>query len=222
LKYLKNKNNNLKMKNPVLILGAGPLGKTALDIFNKNEVMVFGFLDDDTSKVGTEIDEIVVLGQTDNEGFTKLIGQKCEAFVANDDTNLKKHQVKMLTDRRHTMPVNALDPSAALASNAVLGHGNLIAAKAVIGSHVQIGNHCNILSGAVLEPDCHLADFVQIGTNASLGAGVQVAEGAFVGQGAVIVGGILIGKNARVGAGSVVIENVADNQTVFGNPAKKI
>ena len=35
------------MENPVMIFGAGSLGLTALDIFQRNEVVVYGFLDDE-------------------------------------------------------------------------------------------------------------------------------------------------------------------------------
>ena len=51
---------------------------------------------------------------------------------------------------------------------------------------------------------------------------MTIHEGAFIGSGVTIVAGVVIGKNARVGAGSVVIANVADSETVFGNPAKKV
>jgi sugar O-acyltransferase (sialic acid O-acetyltransferase NeuD family) len=210
------------MENPVMILGASSIGAMALDIFKKNEVVVFGMLDDNPALHNTEIDDIAILGATDDEGYTKLIGKKCEAFVATDDSKLKKHLVAMLTDRRHTMPVNAIHPSAQIGTAASMGHGNLVAANTHIGPQVQLGSHCNILPGAVIDVGATLADYVQIGINASIGAGVQVAEGAFVGQGACVVPGIQIGKNARVGAGSVVVENVAANSTVFGNPAKKI
>lgn len=210
------------MENPVLILGAGTIGAMALDIFKKNEVIVFGLLDDDPKLHGTEIDEVVVMGATDDEGFTKLIGKKCEAFVASDDTKLKKHLVQMLHDKRHVMPVNALHSSCHIGIEASLGHGNLLAANVVVNSKVQIGNHNNIFAAAVLDVEAKIADYVQIGAGALIGAQVQIEEGAFIGQGAVIVPGLSIGKNARIGAGSVVIENVAANSTVFGNPAKKI
>lgn len=78
------------MENPILIFGAGNLGKIVLDIFNQNNVLVFGFLDDDKTLHGKEIGEIVVLGDTDDDGFLKIIGQKTEAFVALENTKERK------------------------------------------------------------------------------------------------------------------------------------
>ncbi|RYF57627.1 MAG: acetyltransferase, partial [Cytophagaceae bacterium] len=42
------------MENPVLILGAGSLGLTALDLFQRNNVVVYGLLDDNKDLHGKE------------------------------------------------------------------------------------------------------------------------------------------------------------------------
>ena len=78
------------MENPVIIFGANALGKAVLDIFNRNEVLIYGFLDNDKAKIGQEIAEVSVLGETDDDGFLKLIGQKCEAFIAIDNAKERK------------------------------------------------------------------------------------------------------------------------------------
>lgn len=210
------------MENPVIIFGAKTLGRSALDIFNRNNVIVYGFLDDDDTLHGTEINEISVLGSTQDEGFTKLIGKKCEAFVAVEDSTERKYLVEMLKDRRHQMPVNAIHDRALVSDMAAIGHGNLIAANAVVGANATVGNHCLLHTGAIVEAGADLADFVQLGAGAVVSAGVKLGKNAFVGAGATIVSGVTIGKNASIGAGSVVIENVPDGARVFGNPAKKL
>ena len=50
------------MENPVMIFGANYLGRIAKEIFESNEVVVYGFLDDDKKLHSIEIDEAVVLG----------------------------------------------------------------------------------------------------------------------------------------------------------------
>ena len=210
------------MENPVLILGAGSLGVTALDIFQRNGVVVYGLLDDDKKLHGKEFGDVTVLGETDDDGFLKLIGHKCEAFVAVDDTRVRKKLVKMLNDRRHVQPVNAIHDTAIISATATLGHGNLIAARVVINPFAEIGHHCIIQSGSVIESQTKLGDFVHIGTGSSINSAVSIEEGAFIGTGVTVIAGVTIGKNARIGAGSVVIENVEAGTTVFGNPAKKV
>lgn len=210
------------MINPVVIFGAKGLGKTALDIFKSNDVVVYCFLDDDASLHGTEIEEVSVLGATDDDGYLKVIGQKCDAFVAHDDNKVRKSSVKMLNDRRKVMPINAIHHTSYLATSTEIGHGNLINAQSVLGAFVKMGNHCVVSMGVRVEQETLIEDYVQIGTGSNIGANVTLHDGAFIGSGVTIVSGVVVGKNARVGAGSVVIANVADGETVFGNPAKKV
>src|SRR4249920_3790776 len=100
------------MENPVIIFGANYLGRVAKEIFESNQVVVYGFLDDNAKLHKTEIDNVVVLGGMDDDGFLKLIGKKCEAFVAVDDNPLRKTLVNLLNEERHVQPVNAVHASA--------------------------------------------------------------------------------------------------------------
>ncbi|MFD2572266.1 acetyltransferase [Spirosoma soli] len=210
------------MENPVLIFGAGGLGMTALDLFQRNGVVVYGLLDDNKDLHGKEFGDVSVLGETDDDGFLKLIGQKCEAFVAIGDGRVRKRLVKMLNERRKVQPVNAIHDTATVSALATIGHGNLIAARVVINPYAEIGQHCIIQTGAIIESQAKLGDYVQVGTGSVINSGVTVEEGAFIGTGSTLVAGITVGKNARVGAGSVVVENVEAGATVFGNPARKV
>lgn len=210
------------MDNPVLIFGANHLGRLAKDIFESNQHVVYGFLDDNKSLHGTELDDVAVLGSTDDDGFLKLIGKKCEAFVASDDTRLRKALVKMLIEKRKVQPVNAVHKLALISPRVVLGYGNLIDQGAVLSTGVQIGHYVVVHAGVIVGPGAVIGDHVQIGAGAVINADVQIGEGAFIGSGAVVVAGVTIGKEARVGAGSVVIGNVAEGETVFGNPAKTV
>lgn len=108
-----------------MIFGAGAVGRLAKEIFETNGVEVYGFLDDDARIHKTEIDEAIVLGSTDDDGFLKLIGKKCEAFVATDDNRLRRATVKVLHEVRKVQPVNAIHRSALVSKRAIIGHGNL-------------------------------------------------------------------------------------------------
>ena len=200
------------MENPILIFGAGNFGKIVLDIFNRNNVLVYGFLDDDKTLHGKEIGEIVVLGDTDDDGFLKIIGQKTEAFVALENTKERKKVVEMLVNRRKVMPVNAVHNTAVVSENAIIGHGNLIAARSVVNPYATVGSYCVIHASVVIDIHAKVEDYVQIGAGAIINSDAEIEEGAFIGSGAVIISGIKIGKHSRVGAGSVVVENVPDGK----------
>jgi sugar O-acyltransferase (sialic acid O-acetyltransferase NeuD family) len=210
------------MENPVLIFGAGALGRSAKDMLESNNNVIYGFLDDSKALHGTEIDDVTVLGSTDDDGFLKLIGKKCEACLATDDLRLRKALVKMLAEVRHVQPVNAVHRLASVSPRALMGHGNLIDRGVQLGPGVVLGNYCVIQAGVILAVEVTLGDHVQVGAGAVINSGVKVGDDVFIGSGAVLVAGITVGKGARIGAGSVVIASVADGETVFGNPAQKV
>lgn len=210
------------MDKPVIIFGASGIGIAAYEIFRSQDILIYGFLDDRKEIIGKEIDETQIMSTMDDDGYLKYIGNKCEAFVATDDNEERKGIVSMLKDRRKVMPVNAIHKNSSVAPTAVVSHGIFLDDGTIIGANSKIGNHCIIRSGAVIENETNLADFVQIGAGVTIGAGVQIGKEAFIGTGAIIVSGVSIGKNARIGAGSVVIEDISDNTTVFGNPAKPV
>jgi sugar O-acyltransferase (sialic acid O-acetyltransferase NeuD family) len=210
------------MKNPVLIFGAGSVGKAAAEIFNQNEVLIYGFLDDKTDLHNKEIGTVTIMGNTDDDGFLKFIGGKTEAFVAIKNREDRKRIVSMLNERRKVMPVNAIHRNSVVSEDSSIGHGNLLNAGVIIGPFCSIGSHNIVQMGVKVEPNTKIGDFVEIGTGANISSRVTIEEGVFIGAGVTIVAGITIGKNARIGAGSIVIEDVAENTTVFGNPAKKI
>lgn len=210
------------MENPVIIFGAGYLGRAAKEIFESNANVVYCFLDDDKKLHKTEIDNVPVMGSTDDDGFLKLVGKKCEAFVAVDDNKFRKNLVKILQEVRHVQPVNAIHKSAIIPASVYLGHGNFIDMASVAGAGSQLGNHCLIHAGVVLGAEVKVGDFVQIGAGSIINPTAQIEDEVFIGSGVTIISGVTIGKGARIGAGSVVISTVKAGETVFGNPAQKV
>jgi sugar O-acyltransferase (sialic acid O-acetyltransferase NeuD family) len=210
------------MENPVMIFGASYIGRAAKEIFEKNGVVVFGFLDDDKKLHQKEIDEAAVMGATDDDGFLKLINKKCEAFIAVDDNKLRKNLVKMLKEVRHVQPVNAVHSQASVSPKAEIGYGNFVDSGAYVSVGAKIGSHCLIHAQAHLGVEATLGDFVQVGAGSIINAGAKVEDEVFIGSGVTIVSGVTIGKGARIGAGSVVIAPVKAGETVFGNPAQAI
>lgn len=210
------------MENPVLIFGAGDLGVQALDIFRRNNVLVYGLLDDRKELHGQEFGDVSVLGDTDDAAFLSLVGSKCEAFVAIGERSVRERLVDNLVEEHKSMPVNAIHDTSIISEMAVIGHGNLMSARVTIGPKTTVGSHCLIQTASVIDTWVQVGDYVTIGVGAIINDRVKIADGAFIGSGAIIVAGVEIGKNARIGAGSVVVENVPAKATYFGNPAKKI
>lgn len=210
------------MENPVIIFGAHYLGRMAKEIFEQNQVMVYGFLDDDKKLHHQEMDDVVVLGSTEDMDLLKLIGKKCSAFVAFDDNRLRKGIVKMLNDQFKVQPVNAIHNKSFISLRAAIGHGNYIGYGAVFSAGSKVGSHGIFHTKCTVGVEAQLGDFVQVGVGSSIGNGAVVEEAVFIGDGVTIVSGVTIGKGARIGAGSLVIAPVGAGETVFGNPAQKV
>ena len=210
------------MENPVIILGAQAVGTAALDAFLSNDIVVYCLLDDDKKIQNSELLDVPVMGNTDDDELLKLLGKKCEVFVATEDTASRRSLTQMLRTEYEAVPVNAIHQRASVSPHAVLGHGNYIGPNAVVAATATLGDGVLVGPNAVIEAKATVGDYAQLGSGTQIGAEVTVGTQAFIGAGAVVVAGIKIGDKARVGAGSVVVADVPNGQTVFGNPAVKV
>lgn len=210
------------MEKPVIILGARGLGKVALDILQKNNIMVYGFLDDDKELHGTEVNLIPVLGSIEDTNYWELIGKKCAACVAVEQSNRQQQLVAMLQAQRKAMPINVIHPSTMIATSVSLGQGNIVNTGVSLGVDAKLGSHCLVHTHASIEHDAIIHDFVQLGAGSIVGAGATIHAKVFVGAGATIVAGAEIGEGASIGMGAVVLTNVEPGAAVLGNPAKPV
>lgn len=113
-------------------------------------------------------------------------------------------------------------PKAIVSSNAQIGSGTVVMAGSVVSPFSKIGAACIINTSAVVEHDCTISDGVHISPGAKLAGGVSIASQSWLGIGCNVIQSIYIGSNVVVGAGATVIRNISNNQTVVGNPAKRI
>lgn len=84
--------------------------------------------------------------------------------------------------------------------------------------------------GIVIHPNVEIGNNCTIYQNVTIGYGKKnketnknvpiIGDNVKIYSNAVVIGGITIGNNVKIGAGSVVINDVPDNTTVVGNPAR--
>jgi sugar O-acyltransferase (sialic acid O-acetyltransferase NeuD family) len=141
-------------------------------------------------------------------------------FIAIGDNAIRQRIYQILTPEQF-WPINAIHPSAIIASSAVIaGNCVMIAAGVLINPLATIGTGAICNTGCIIEHECEVGAFAHIGPGAILCGNVHVGEGSFVGAGAVVRQGISIGNKVMVGAGAVVVKDVPDGATVVGVPAK--
>ena len=92
----------------------------------------------------------------------------------------------------------------------------------VVNADTVIGQGCIINTGSIVEHDCRIGDFSHICPNSALAGGVTVGNSCWIGISSNVVQLIKIGNKVTVGAGAAVVNDIADNMTVVGVPAKRL
>ncbi|HUH18931.1 acetyltransferase [Albibacterium sp.] len=118
--------------------------------------------------------------------------------------------------------INVIHPSASISKSITIGTGNFISRQAVVNTLAEIGNFCILNSSCIVEHECKLGNGVHIAPGAVLSGNVHIGNNSFIGANAVVKQGVRIGTNVIIGAGSVIIKDIADNQTIVGNPGRII
>jgi sugar O-acyltransferase (sialic acid O-acetyltransferase NeuD family) len=178
-----------------------------------NGINALGYYDDAPELAGVIISGLSVLGRIDD--FGKLSGG--QAIVGIGDCRIRKVVASKFPSTVWAVAIHAhswVDPLC------VLGPGSVVCAGGVVQVDVQVGAHCIINTGATVDHDSQLGNFVHICPGVHLGGNVAVGDGSWVGIGSRVLQGITIGKNVMVGAGSTVIRDIPDDAVVMGTPAR--
>lgn len=116
----------------------------------------------------------------------------------------------------------AIHPSATISPTAQIEEGTVVMQGAIIQACVQIGKHCIINTGASVDHECIIENYVHISPHATLCGNVHVGEGSWVAAGTIVLPGVKIGKWSVIGAGSVVSKDIPDGVLAVGNRCKVI
>lgn len=115
--------------------------------------------------------------------------------------------------------VTVIAPSAIVTDNSKIDAGCAIMARAVI-NRSEIGKHCVVNTGAIVEHDCVIGQNVFIGPGAIICGEVKIADDTLIGAGATVRNGISICAGTAIGIGAVVTKSITEPGTYVGNPAK--
>lgn len=119
-----------------------------------------------------------------------------------------KFMARFLSQRaRHKTGIE-IHPGAKIGKGLFIDHGMGV----VIGETTEIGDNCTLYQGVTLggTGKDHGKRHPTLGSNVMVGAGAKV------------LGPFRVGDNARVAAGAVVLDEVPDNATAVGVPARVV
>ena len=203
------------MHKKVIIIGAGGHAKVIADIIEKSGDQIVGFLDKKIEKNTIIVKGYKVIGDL-NSRFPLSIANKDYEFITAIGDNKKRKEISTSSNLKF---YTAIHPSAQIGLDVKIEEGTAIMANVCINSSARIGKHCIINTGAIIEHDNIIENFVHISPNATLGGTVKIGENTHIGIGSVVKNNITICKNCTVGAGAVVVKNIEKEGTYIGVPA---
>lgn len=201
------------MSEAVILIGGSGHARVIIDCIRAAGNQVFGILDDGLP-VGTEILGVSVLGRTAD--YPQYVEHPFVIAIGNNQ--IRRRIAESMDVRWHTV----IHPSALVSEHSVIGPGTVVMPRAVINPCASVGAHCIVNTGAIIEHDNQLEDYVHISPGAALGGTVKVGQGTHIGIGAAVRNNIQICYNCTVGAGAAVVDDITEVGTYVGVPARKI
>ena len=209
------------MNKNVIIMGAGGHSKVIADIIVKSQDNVLGFLDDNIpiNTVIIKEKKLKVLGKIEDSIKIKEQNNDIEFVIGIGNNKTRKDIAENYPDLNY---YTAIHPSSQIALDVKIEDGTVIMANACINTSTTIGKHCIINTGAIIEHDNIIEDYVHISPNATLCGTVKIGELTHIGAGSTIKNNTKICSNCIIGAGAVVVKNIEEEGTYVGVPVKKI
>ncbi|MGC9932351.1 acetyltransferase [Priestia aryabhattai] len=205
------------MKTKLLIIGASGHGKVVADIALKmNRWQSIAFLDDNLD-IKTSMG-IEVIGKS-SDAFKYV--REYDIFVGIGNNTIREKIQRKLEAEGATIPI-VIDPNAAIGTEVKLGLGTVIMPGSVINCCTTVGRGCIINTGATIDHDNLIEDYVHISPGVHLAGTVKIGQGSWLGIGSVISNNLNITSRCMIAAGAVVVKDITETGTYIGVPARRV
>ncbi|RKJ43728.1 acetyltransferase [bacterium 1XD8-76] len=209
---------------PLYIIGSGGLGREVawqVERINKKQAMwdFKGFIDDNEVLWNTAAGGYPVLGGCEYLGEQR---KDLWTVAAVGNSKAREKVIQKLELFEHIHYATLVDPSVVMSEEVSIGEGSIICVGTIITTNIRIGNHCVINPACTVGHDAVLSEFVTLYPGVNVSGNVKIQKNTEIGAGSVIIQGIKIGSDTIVGANSTVINDIEDEVTVVGSPAKVI
>ena len=197
--------------NKLIIVGAGGHGKVIADIALKSGYANICFIDDNT--IG-EVLGFPIIGKISD--LSKLNDSSTDFVIAIGSNKVRQ----AIAETYDVNWITLVHPSAQIAIDVTIDKGTAVMAGAIVNPSTKIGKHCIINTGAIVEHDNVIEDYVHVSPNVALGGIVRIGSLTHVGICATVKNVITICPDCVIGAGAVVVKNIEKRGTYVGVPAK--
>lgn len=204
------------MSKEVIIIGAGGHGKVIADIIEKNGDIVYGFLDDLKPEGTIVISNYKIIGKIEKCIELQKEINDIYFIIAIGDNYIRKNIYEKYKLNYYT----AIHPQAVIGIDVNIKEGSVVMANSCINSNTKIGKNCIINTGAIVEHDNEICNYVHLSPNATLCGNVNIGDYTHIGAGAIVKNNISICENCIIGAGATVVKNINEKGIYIGIPAR--
>lgn len=200
--------------NPIIIIGAGGHAQDVIDIACSAGYSILGFLDDNLEGefiLGKISDYKKVLSQYKNYDIRYTIGINDSIVRQKIDNYLKEFDAN---------PITLVHQSAIIGHNVIISDGCVLGAGTVLTSNVVLGRHVHLNTHASVNQGSIVGDYSTLSPGVKVCGDVKVGKCVQFGASSTVINLINIGNNVKLGAGAVVVNDIPDNVTAKGVPAR--
>jgi sugar O-acyltransferase (sialic acid O-acetyltransferase NeuD family) len=208
-------------RQPLVLLAASGLAREVMAGAAVAEGFdLVGVLDDDRSRVGATFGSSAVVG-----GIDDAVGFPDARFVVCAGGGLVRRRI---VSRLAALGIGAaryatvIDPSAVVPDGCTVGPGSILLSHVSLTAAVSVGRHVVIMPQAVLTHDNRIDDYATICAGVALGGQVRIGSAAYLGMNSSVRPHLRVGDNATLGMGSVLLQDLPDDRTWAGNPARDL
>lgn len=214
------------MINKVIIIGGGGLGRevaATLKSYFSDRFELVGFIDDGLSS-SEIVNGVEVLGGLE---YLKSMNPMPSIFFGIGNPKVKYAILQRLGESLEISELNfpnLIHPFARLHQPDFIniGIGNIIADSVVVTTNVQIGDFNLINLTSTIGHDAVIGNYCSIMPGVNISGGAQLGDLTYVGTGVKLIKSSSTGKSSTIGAGAVVNQDIGENETWAGIPARKI
>ena len=208
----------------LIIIGAGGMGRETAWLVDRINCVVptwniLGFVDENPLLRGAIINSHKILG-----GLHCLLSYP-DAHIVCSIANAKVRKsviTKVIQLLPQTSFATLIDPSVVMSERVTIGEGSIVCANSIATIDIAIGKHVIINTACTIGHDAVLEDYVTVYPGVNISGNTQIKSCSELGTGMQIIQGKTIGANSVIGAGAVVIEDIPENCTAVGVPAKPV
>tara|TARA_R100000655_G_scaffold9940_2_gene24402 strand:+ start:154 stop:777 length:624 start_codon:yes stop_codon:yes gene_type:complete len=206
------------LNNKIILVGYSGHGLVVVESIIESGMEIYAYMDLEEKQFNPH--KIQYLGN--EEDLIDEFWKTPYKFVLGIGDNFLRSKIAEKIEAKGGEIISVIHPKAIVSNTSKIEAGTFISVNSTINCFVEIGMHCVINTGSIIEHECIIGDNVHIAPGAVLAGNVCIGKNSFIGANAVIKQGVRIDDNVIVGAGTVVLNDVKKNKVIVGNPGREI